>query len=233
MLVSCACDWQPTSGNWPCAWRPSDYYRFLPSDSRNRFLSTDLQSAFWKLFGKEPSLGFPMDLTNLHALPNDQKAASRSELTSHQLVFRLLHTRHQHLTDGLGSTGFSIPPHSRYAFSLSFLMAIIAMNQFGLGEAVPESEVNVPYPRTLRRGLIPSGVGDNGFMTQPAFELLQKALALSEEERAELDASLLDSLDTTVDAEAESAWNREIARRIENLYFGKAKTVPWEEVQRR
>src|SRR5260370_19987744 len=102
MLVSGACDWQPTSGNWPCAWRPSDYYRFLLSDSRNRFLSTDLQSAFWKLFGKEPSLGFPMDLTNLHALPNDQKAASRSELTSHQLAFRPLHTRQQHLTDGLG-----------------------------------------------------------------------------------------------------------------------------------
>src|SRR5713101_445209 len=104
MLVNCACDWQRPSGNWPCAWRPSDYYRFLLSDSRNRFLSTDLQSAFWKLFGKEPSLGFPMDLTNLHALPNDQKAASRSGSTSHQLAFRPLHTRHQHLTDGLGSS---------------------------------------------------------------------------------------------------------------------------------
>src|SRR5712692_8921742 len=102
MLVNLACDWQRPSGNWPCAWRPSDYYRFLLSDSRNRFLSTDLQSAFWKLFGKEPSLGFPMDLTNLHALPNDQKAASRSGSTSHQLAFRPLHTRHQHLTDGLG-----------------------------------------------------------------------------------------------------------------------------------
>src|SRR6266436_6313367 len=52
---------------------PSDYYRFLLSGSRNRFLSTDLQSAFWKRLGKEPSLGFPMDLTNLHALLNDQK----------------------------------------------------------------------------------------------------------------------------------------------------------------
>src|SRR5712691_6335305 len=102
MLVNCACDWQRPSGNWPCAWRPSDYYRFLLSDSRNRFLSTDLQSAFWKRFGKEPSLGFPMDLTNLHALPNDQKAGSRSELTSHQLAFRPLHARHQHRTDGLG-----------------------------------------------------------------------------------------------------------------------------------
>src|SRR5712691_10692341 len=104
MLVNCACDWQRPSGNWPCAWRPSDYYRFLLSDSRNRFLSTDLQSAFWKRFGKEPSLGFPMDLTNLHALPNDQKAASRSGSTSHQLAFRPLHTRHQHLTDGLGAS---------------------------------------------------------------------------------------------------------------------------------
>jgi hypothetical protein len=82
---------------------PSDYYRFLLSVSRNRFLSTDLQSAFWKRLGKEPSLGFPMDLTNLHALLNDQKAGSRSELTSHQLAFRLPHTRQQHLTDGLGS----------------------------------------------------------------------------------------------------------------------------------
>src|SRR6266853_1862178 len=102
MLVNLACDWGRPSRNWSYAWRPSDYYRFLPSDSRSRFLSTDLQSAFWKRFGKEPSLGFPMDLTNLHALLNDQKAGSRSGSTSHQLVFRLLHTRHQHLTDGLG-----------------------------------------------------------------------------------------------------------------------------------
>jgi len=70
-------------------------------------------------------------------------------------------------------------------------------------------------------------------MTQPALELLQKALALSDEERAELAGSLIDSLDTTVDAETESAWNREIAQRLEDLDSGKAKTVPWEEVQRR
>ncbi len=44
-----------------------------------------------------------MDLTNLHALLNDQKAGSRSELTSHQLAFRLPHPRQQHLTDGLGA----------------------------------------------------------------------------------------------------------------------------------
>src|SRR5260370_29765507 len=103
MLVNLACDWGRPSRNWPCAWTQSDYYRFLLSVSRNRFLSTDLQSAFCKRFGKEPSLGFPTDLTNLNALLNDQKAGSRSELTSHQLAFRLLQTRHQHLTDRLGT----------------------------------------------------------------------------------------------------------------------------------
>src|SRR6266478_6205584 len=87
---------------------PSDYYRFLLSGSRNRFLSTDLQSAFWKRLGKEPSLGFPMDLTNLHALLNDQKAGSHSELTSHQLALRLPHPRQQHLTDGLGSIHYAL-----------------------------------------------------------------------------------------------------------------------------
>src|SRR5882762_3959192 len=73
MLVNLACDWGRPSRNWPCAWTQSDYCRFLLSIPRNRFLSTDLQSAFWKRFGKEPSFGFPMDLTNLHALLNDQK----------------------------------------------------------------------------------------------------------------------------------------------------------------
>src|SRR6266849_4146879 len=47
MLVNLACDWGRPSRNWPCAWTPSDYYRFLLSVSRNRFLSTDLQSAFF------------------------------------------------------------------------------------------------------------------------------------------------------------------------------------------
>src|SRR6267143_3882247 len=104
MLVNLACDWGWPSRDWPCAWTPSDYCRFLLSISRNRFLSTDLQSAFWKRFGKSPSLGFPMDLTNLHALLNDQKAGSRSELTSHQLAFRLPHTRQQTLRTDWGAT---------------------------------------------------------------------------------------------------------------------------------
>jgi putative addiction module component (TIGR02574 family) len=68
-------------------------------------------------------------------------------------------------------------------------------------------------------------------MTQQASELFQKALSLSEEERAELAGSLIESLDATDDEAAEAAWNQEIARRIEDLNSGKAKTIPWEKVR--
>ena len=70
-------------------------------------------------------------------------------------------------------------------------------------------------------------------MTQQASELLQKALSLSEEERAELAGSLIESLDPAVDEAAEAAWNQEIARRIDDLDSGGAKTVPWETVRSR
>jgi putative addiction module component (TIGR02574 family) len=70
-------------------------------------------------------------------------------------------------------------------------------------------------------------------MIEQASNLLQKALTLSEEERAELACSLIDSLDPTVDEGAESAWDQEIARRVSDLDSGRAKTVPWEEVRGR
>jgi putative addiction module component (TIGR02574 family) len=68
-------------------------------------------------------------------------------------------------------------------------------------------------------------------MTQQALDLLQKALSLSEEERADLACSLMDSLDTLVDADAETAWAEEIERRVADLESGKVKTVPWENVR--
>ncbi|HZV88340.1 MAG TPA: addiction module protein [Candidatus Binatus sp.] len=70
-------------------------------------------------------------------------------------------------------------------------------------------------------------------MTEQASNLLEKALTLSEEERAELACSLIDSLDPTVDEGAASAWDQEIAQRISDLDSGRAKTVPWEEVRGR
>ena len=70
-------------------------------------------------------------------------------------------------------------------------------------------------------------------MTERASELMQKALSLSEEERADLACSLIDSLDATVDEGAQSAWEQEIARRVADLDSGRAKTVSWEEVRER
>ena len=69
------------------------------------------------------------------------------------------------------------------------------------------------------------------FMTQEASELLHKALALSEEERAEMASTLIGSLDPVQDADAEAAWQQEIARRVEELQSGKTKLIPWESVR--
>jgi len=70
-------------------------------------------------------------------------------------------------------------------------------------------------------------------MTQEANDVLKKALALPADDRAALAGSLIDSLDPQADASVEEAWNDEVARRIEELDSGKAKTVPWAEVRRR
>jgi putative addiction module component (TIGR02574 family) len=70
-------------------------------------------------------------------------------------------------------------------------------------------------------------------MTQEAHELLQKALALPESERAELAGSLISSLDTTVDPDVDAAWQNEVAHRLEEVQSGKVKTVSWEEVRQK
>jgi len=70
-------------------------------------------------------------------------------------------------------------------------------------------------------------------MTEQASTLLQKALSLSVEERADLDCSLIDSLDATVDEGASVAWDKEIAQRACDLNSGQAKTVPWVDVRAR
>src|SRR6266851_2223339 len=98
-------------------------------------------------------------------------------------------------------------------------------------EKTNRSEEKYKWINTFRSGRPAKGY--NGPMTQQASELLQKALSLSEKERAELAGSLIESLDTTVDEAAETAWNQEIVRRIEDLNSGKAKTIPWEVVRSR
>jgi putative addiction module component (TIGR02574 family) len=66
-------------------------------------------------------------------------------------------------------------------------------------------------------------------MMQEAQELLKKALALPDKERADLAGSLIDSLDDTVDENAEAAWQEEIVRRLEEVRSGKVKTTSWDE----
>ena len=58
--------------------------------------------------------------------------------------------------------------------------------------------------------------------------LLADALGLPEGARAALAASLIDSLDTMVDADAEAQWAVEIRRRIPALDAG-APTTSWAE----
>jgi putative addiction module component (TIGR02574 family) len=70
-------------------------------------------------------------------------------------------------------------------------------------------------------------------MKRDAAEILKEALALPTEARAALAGSLLDSLDTDVDEDAEAAWATEVNRRVAELAGGTVKTVPWAEVRRR
>jgi putative addiction module component (TIGR02574 family) len=69
-------------------------------------------------------------------------------------------------------------------------------------------------------------------MTSSEEKLLQEALRLPVEARAAIAGSLLDSLDETVDEDAEAAWAVEIAKRVRDIDEGKAKLIPWQEARR-
>ena len=72
-------------------------------------------------------------------------------------------------------------------------------------------------------------------MTQRAQDLLREALALPVDERADVAARLLASLDdediATEDIEA--AWAVEIEKRARRVLTGQSEGVPWEDVRRR
>ena len=70
-------------------------------------------------------------------------------------------------------------------------------------------------------------------MTQKAYELLQKALALPENERAELAGSLIASLDAIVGLDLDAAWQQEVVRRLHDVQSGKVETISWKEVQQK
>jgi putative addiction module component (TIGR02574 family) len=73
-------------------------------------------------------------------------------------------------------------------------------------------------------------------MTSRAQELLREALTLPVEERADVAAELLASLDEAPvenAAEVEAAWAREIERRARRVMSGESTGEPWEDVRAR
>jgi putative addiction module component (TIGR02574 family) len=76
-----------------------------------------------------------------------------------------------------------------------------------------------------------NATGENWGMTANVQELLQTALKLSENERADLAASLIESLDQPFDADAREAWAEEIHRRLDELDSGAVKPIPWDEAR--
>lgn len=65
-----------------------------------------------------------------------------------------------------------------------------------------------------------------------ARKVLNAALELPPRSRGRLAASLIDSLDGPPDGDAATSWEREIDRRLTALDEGKARTMPWTEVER-
>ena len=67
-------------------------------------------------------------------------------------------------------------------------------------------------------------------MNTQSQDLLQTALALPESDRAEIAASLIRSLDTRTDEDADAAWAVEIQRRVDSIDHGQVKLIPWDDV---
>jgi putative addiction module component (TIGR02574 family) len=69
-------------------------------------------------------------------------------------------------------------------------------------------------------------------MSSDPSKLLRDALKLPPEARAALAGSLLESLDDSLDPDAEEEWEKEIARRIQELDQSQVKPVPWQQARR-
>jgi putative addiction module component (TIGR02574 family) len=70
-------------------------------------------------------------------------------------------------------------------------------------------------------------------MNSQISELLEKALALSTQDRGLLARRLIESLDDEPAEEGvEAAWDTEIAKRVEDVRSGRVKLIPGEQVLR-
>jgi putative addiction module component (TIGR02574 family) len=64
-------------------------------------------------------------------------------------------------------------------------------------------------------------------------DIFRGALLLDEQDRADLIAALIESLDSEVEEGVEEAWRIEIERRARNLESGAVQSIPWEVVRER
>lgn len=69
-------------------------------------------------------------------------------------------------------------------------------------------------------------------MNAKSQEILQAALSLPHADRAEIAASLIHSLDSETDVDADAAWAEEIRRRIDAIDRGEVQLIPWDDVMR-
>jgi putative addiction module component (TIGR02574 family) len=102
------------------------------------------------------------------------------------------------------------------------------------GQCAPERSRNdLPRPVALTEpngecyNLIIAGMEECAMPTELTQELLNDAMRLPDEQRAALAAALIESLDPSVDEDAEAAWSVEIARRLREVETGEVKTIPW------
>jgi len=70
-------------------------------------------------------------------------------------------------------------------------------------------------------------------MTDTARRLLTDALQLPEADRAELAASLINSLDDSADEDADAAWETEIKGRLEEIHRGEVRLLTYDEARKR
>lgn len=70
-------------------------------------------------------------------------------------------------------------------------------------------------------------------MSSSVQDLFRQASDLDEHDRATLAGLLLESLETEIDDEVETAWMAEIERRMAEIDSGAVELVPWEEVKAR
>ena len=69
-------------------------------------------------------------------------------------------------------------------------------------------------------------------MTSKGQKVLEEALSLPAPERADLAATLLESLDEQENEGVEEAWAQEIEQRVRQVESGAVKTIPWSEARK-